>query len=192
MKFKSELDLIEKVRVYINYYPGAERLNPNLHDIILEKARGYNFGAVMTSWNQGFFIKEFKIISDYVIKIIKQNDTCRPPSPPWELELQDLWGQYYKKGDYQISHHHNPLHWSFCYYVNTPKKSSPLVFTNSNKKIFPKSGMIVLFPGYLKHHVQKHRGDGIRSIIGGNLFYNHKNIDQTIMNNSNIDQIQSR
>ena len=44
------------------------------------------------------------------------------------LVLYDLWGQYYKKNQYQESHSHHPHHWAFVYYVNTPEGASPLIF----------------------------------------------------------------
>ena len=165
------MNLSEKVRVYINYYPGADRLNPKLHDIILQKAQSHNFGAVMTAWNEGNFIKEFKFIGDYVLKIIEGFNSDIHLRSPWKLILRDLWGQYYRKGDYQKSHYHLPYHWSFVYYVNAPKGSAPLVFTNSNKKIIPKPGMILLFPSWLWHHVPRHNCEEIRSLIAGNLMY---------------------
>ena len=164
----TELNLSQKCEVHIAYYPGAEKLNPRLHDIILQKAQGYNRGAIMTGWNEGLFINEFKIISDYTLKII---ENFYDYSGAWRLKLKDLWGQYYRKDDYQIEHHHLPHHWSFAYYVNSPKGSAPLVFSESNKKIFPKSGMIVLFPSWLRHHVPKHKCEEIRSIVSGNFVY---------------------
>tara|TARA_R100000152_G_C6679648_1_gene113847 strand:- start:7 stop:558 length:552 start_codon:yes stop_codon:yes gene_type:complete len=163
-----KLNLSQKVPVYIDHYPGSEKLNPKLHRLILEKVYGSNKGAIQTSWNEGFFVEEFKIISDYVIKIIRG---VVEHQPSWELYLSDLWGQYYNKGDFQDVHNHNPAHWSFVYYVNAPKGSAPLVFTSSNKKVIPTSGMFVLFPAWLCHHVPVHKCEEIRSVIAGNLFY---------------------
>ena len=185
-----KLDLFEKIKVYIDYYPGAEKLNPKLHDIILKRAKGYNNGAPMTGWNEGLFISEFGIIGDYVLKIIQGFDKYTHLRSPWKLELKDLWGQYYNKDDYQVYHHHNPNYWSFVYYVNAPKGSAPLVFTNSKKKVIPKSGMIVLFPSWLYHHVPKHRSEEIRSVISGNLLYTRdwerSGIDQSGIDQSNM------
>ena len=128
-----------------------------------------DFGATMTSWHECFDIKEFRTIADWVYSIILGLNLNYDGI--FDLKLKDLWGQYYRKDDYQIEHHHLPHHWSFVYYVNSPKGSAPLVFSESNKKIFPKSGMIVLFPSWLRHHVPKHKCEEIRSIVSGNFVY---------------------
>ena len=163
------MQVFQRTLVHMDEYPFAERLNPKLHNIILEKAVNRDFGATMTSWKECFDIKEFRTIADWVYKIIlgfngKIDDI-------FDLKLKELWGQYYKKGDYQITHAHNPLSWSFVYYVNAPKGSAPLVFTSSNKKIFPKPGMLVLFPSWLEHYVPKHKCEEIRSVVLGDFFY---------------------
>ncbi len=163
------MQVFEKILVRTYEYPFAERLNPKLHDIILKKAVNRDFGATMTSWNECFDIKEFCTIADWVYNIILGFNLNQDKI--FELKLKELWGQYYKKGDYQINHDHNPLSWSFVYYVNAPKGSAPLVFTSSNKKIFPKPGMLVLFPSWVYHHVPKHKCEEIRSIVSGDFFY---------------------
>ena len=163
------MKVFERTQVYVYEYPFAERLNPKLHDIILEKAVHRDMGASMTDWKECFDIKEFRTIGDWVYKIIQGFNLNIDQI--YDLKLKELWGQYYKKGDYQSTHTHNPLSWSFVYYVNAPKGSSPLVFTSSNKKIFPKPGMLVLFPSWLEHYVPKHKCEEIRSVVLGDFFY---------------------
>tara|TARA_B100000965_G_C19386006_1_gene666785 strand:- start:81 stop:638 length:558 start_codon:yes stop_codon:yes gene_type:complete len=165
------MQVFQRTPVHIHEYPFAERLNPKLHDIILEKAVNRDFGATMTSWKECSDIKEFRTIADWVHKIILGLNLKDGIDGIFDLKLKELWGQYYKKGDYQIDHHHNPLSWSFVYYVNAPKGSAPLVFTSSNKKIFPKPGMLVLFPSWVYHYVPKHKCEEIRSIVSGDFFY---------------------
>ena len=46
---------------------------------------------------------------------------------------------------------------------------SPLVFTDSGKRIRPKEGRFVAFPAYLLHHVPKHRYKDPRITLSGNL-----------------------
>ena len=46
---------------------------------------------------------------------------------------------------------------------------SPLVFTESGKRIRPKEGRFVAFPAYLKHHVPKHRYKDTRITLSGNF-----------------------
>ena len=161
--------VFERTQVRVYEYPFAERLNPKLHNIILEKAVNRDLGATMTNWKECFSIKEFRITGDWVYKIIQGFN--HNIDEIYDLKLKELWGQYYKKGDYQSTHAHNPLSWSFVYYVNAPKGSAPLVFTSSNKKILPKPGMLVLFPSWLEHYVPKHKCEEIRSVVLGDFFY---------------------
>ena len=164
------MQVFQRTLVHTYEYPFAKTLNPKLHNIILEKAVNRDFGATMTSWKECFDIKEFRTIADWVYKVILGFD--EKIDDIFDLKLKDLWGQYYKKGDYQITHHHNPLSWSFVYFVKAPKGSAPLVFTSSNKKIVPKAGMLVLFRSWLEHYVPKHKCEEIRSIVSGDFFYN--------------------
>ena len=167
------MQVFQRTPVYTYEYPFAERLNPKLHDIILEKAVNRDMGATMTNWKEGLSIKEFCKIGDWVSNIMQTNfgNVMLDFAAAFKLKLKDLWGQYYKKGDYQVSHHHNPHYWSFVYFVNAPRGSAPLVFTDSNKKVTPKAGMLVLFPGWVYHHVPKHKREEIRSVIAGNMVY---------------------
>ena len=163
------MQIFQRTQVHTYEYPFAEKLNPKLHNIILKKAVNRDFGATMTTWAECFHIKEFRTLADWVYKVILGFNLNY--DGVFDLKLKDLWGQYYKKGDYQITHQHNPLSWSFVYFVKAPKGSAPLVFTSSNKKIFPKPGMLVLFPSWLEHYVPKHKCEEIRSIVSGDFVY---------------------
>ena len=80
-----------------------------------------------------------------------------------------VWFAKYGIGDHTISHCHHPYGvYGFVYFVNSPKGSSPLVFTTSGKRIKAEAGKVVIFPGSLLHHVPKNNGDG-RVILAGNL-----------------------
>ena len=71
---------------------------------------------------------------------------------------------------YQESHWHLPYHWSFVYYENTPRGSSPLVFTQSRKRIRVKEGNFVIFPAGVEHYVPRNKCDE-RSAVAGNFYY---------------------
>ena len=163
----------ENAGIYVYDYPHAKELNPIIHRIILEKAETPDMGATMTDWKCRN-IKELRLIGDYVLNL--QSDFC---ISSFSLKMMDLWGQVYNEGDYQISHSHLPSHVSFVYYVNTPKGSSPIVFDNSQKKVFPKAGQLVVFPGWVTHHVPPNRCKG-RSMVAGNLNYFNDNINDAI------------
>ena len=174
----NEIDLQQygfaDAKLYSCKYPKAEELNPILHQLIIDITKDSehpnNMGALMSE-PYDFTVKEFNIIAEYAKEVLGDLKDAPYPYKPNPLKLVELWGQYYKKGDYQITHAHNPLSWSFVYYVNAPKGSAPLVFTSSNKKIFPKPGMLVLFPSWLEHYVPKHKCEEIRSVVLGDFFY---------------------
>ena len=85
------------------------------------------------------------------------------------LKVKNCWANVYKKGDYAKSHNHKPHDFSFAYFVKSKWYYSPLAFTDSGKKIIPKEGTFVAFPGYLMHHVPKHRYNDTRITLSGNL-----------------------
>ena len=85
------------------------------------------------------------------------------------LKVDNFWANVYKKGDYATSHSHKPHDFSFAYFVKAKWYDSPLVFTDSGKRIRPKEGRFVCFPAYLKHHVPKHRYRDERITLSGNI-----------------------
>ena len=85
------------------------------------------------------------------------------------LECVGFWANVYEKGDYAQSHCHKPNNYSFAYFVKAEWYHSPLIFTYSGKRIRPKEGRYVAFPSYLRHHVPKHRYNGTRVTLSGNL-----------------------
>ena len=86
------------------------------------------------------------------------------------LECTNFWANVYEKGDYADSHNHSPYHFSFAYFLKSKWYHSPLVFSESGKKIRPKEGRFVAFPGYLRHSVPKHRFNDDRITLSGNLW----------------------
>ena len=69
------------------------------------------------------------------------------------VDFPNTWFVNYDKGEYTINHDHVPSTWSWVYFVNTPKGSSPLIFTSSGKKVKAEAGKLVLFPGSVYHYV---------------------------------------
>ncbi len=172
------MNVNEQYKIHRVSYPYAEKLNPILHKIILDNAHIRDKGAMMTPWHC-FDIKEFAMIAEWVRGVIGgfHWDLYTPlllDPENIEMELYNLWGQVYSKNDYQQAHCHLPHHWSFVYYVNTPRGSSPLVFEQSKRKIYPKEGEVIIFPGWIRHYVPPNKCEG-RSIIAGNFTYKKKN-----------------
>ena len=160
-------------KLYSCEYPQAEELNPILHqhiiDITKDSEHPNNMGALMSE-PYDFTVKEFDIIVEYVKEVLGNLKDAPYPYQSNPLKLVEVWGQYYKEDAYQISHYHAHSDWAFVYYVNTPEGSSPLVFDKSEKEVYSKAGEVIIFPGWLVHHVPKNKGEG-RSVISGNLSY---------------------
>ena len=171
------MNAFEEAKIHIHQYPFAEKLNPILHKIILEKSVNEDMGALMTDWET--FIPEFETIGKYAIDLIRgwkwSLDTPVRQDDP--LRLDNLWGQWYRKGDYQISHTHYPNQWSFVYFVNTPRGSSPLVFSRSKKKVAAKAGNMVIFPSWVRHQVPPNKCEE-RSVVAGNFYYKNRSIPE--------------
>ena len=168
------MKIYEEAKVHIHQYPFADRLNPILHKIIIERATNEDMGALMTDW-MSFGVPEFETIGKYAIDLIRgwkwSLDTPVRQDDP--LSLDNLWGQWYRKGDYQIAHTHYPNQWSFVYFVNTPRGSSPLVFSRSKKKVAAKAGNMVIFPSWVRHQVPPNKCEE-RSVVAGNFYYKNK------------------
>ena len=88
------------------------------------------------------------------------------------VKVKNFWCNVYEKGDYALSHCHKPNDFSFAYFVKSKWYYSPLVFSDSGKRVGPKEGRFVAFPAYLKHHVPKHRYNDTRITLSGNLVIN--------------------
>ena len=165
------MKITERYEIHRRTYPFAERLNPILHDIIVEKAKTLDKGALMTSWHC-HDIKEFVVIAQWVKDFLWNVDAENIYTPVLQ---GDLWSgntemELYNKGDYQDAHDHLPCHWSFVYYVNTPRGSSPLVFEHSKTKLHLKAGEVIVFPAWIRHYVPPNRCEE-RSIVAGNISY---------------------
>ena len=85
------------------------------------------------------------------------------------IECTNFWANVYKKGDYAQKHNHKPNDYSFAYFLKSKWYYSPLIFSNSGKRIRPIEGTFVAFPSYLEHHVPKHRYNDTRITLSGNL-----------------------
>ena len=85
------------------------------------------------------------------------------------LKVKNCWANVYKKGDYAKSHNHKPNDFSFAYFVKSKWYYPPLVFSNCGTRVRAKEGTFVAFPGYIMHHVPKHRYNDTRITLSGNL-----------------------
>ena len=164
--YKQEINSIRIVLLFINEHNelfSSKKYKASLKNNIITKNQILNILKKNISYNNNNYTHSF---------ILKFNVDLDPENI--EMELYNLWGQVYSKNDYQQAHCHLPHHWSFVYYVNTPRGSSPLVFEQSKRKIYPKEGEVIIFPGWIRHYVPPNKCEG-RSIIAGNFTYKKKN-----------------
>ena len=159
----------EKLRIceYDCFFPDS--VNSTLHKIICDlpdaQNRRTNLKSKMTSWNTD--VREFEIITDLVSELLHK-DFLQFQSE--KVRCSEVWGALYGKNDHATSHNHEPSYFSFVYYVNVPKNSSPLIFVNSGYKVKTYTGKLVIFDSKLYHKVPKNKSEN-RSLIAGNFVY---------------------
>jgi len=110
--------------------------------------------------------------------------------PAWKYRLQ-AWGVIMEAGDYAAVHDHAEAHWSFVCYLDEGDadrrdhpRSGIIAWTNPtappvqipgldpSPRVFelsPRSGQVVVFPGWLPHYVHPYRGRRARISIAGNV-----------------------
>ena len=84
------------------------------------------------------------------------------------FKLVHCWSVLYNKGDGVEKHNHYPYSLSFCYYVNVPEGSSPLILEDN--VIDVKEGEVIFFLGSAYHSVPSCDVDG-RCVLVGNVLY---------------------
>ena len=148
-----------------------ELLNNDLIKIIKmvgdTQNRKTNVKADMTDW---FMQREYPIfnsVGDIAIKFAQEASPCEV-----QLELCDIWGAIYKRGDFTKAHDHWPHPWSFSYYVKSAG-TTPITFPDSPCYFYPKTNNMILFPGILRHGVPSHESDEERIIVSGNINIRH-------------------
>jgi putative 2-oxoglutarate-Fe(II)-dependent oxygenase superfamily protein len=131
-----------------------------------------------------------KVIIDHVGATQAKAVAAMGLSPsPWRVAAE-AWAMVMHNGDYTIAHDHGDAHWSSTYYVDagdadldrTPDSGAlavldprrggrpiPGIDPGSTFTIRPRTGMLVVFPGYLQHYVHAYRGTRPRVAIACNL-----------------------
>ena len=162
----------ENHKIIIDTYPFADSIKDNIiadsskFPFTREKYNGdgglTNVRALQTDVIRDFDnFSSVKLLLRWVLDIL-------PDGANIEIGIEEFWIANYGQGDFTISHHHHPALYSFVYFVQSPKGSSPLVFTTSGRRIKPDEGKLVLFPASLLHHVPKNRCEN-RIVLAGNL-----------------------
>ena len=128
--------------------------------------------SIHTEWDWEPDNITFRNLKSYIREEIERNYKPGATSGGGRnpLKIGNFWANVYEKGDYAQSHDHKPNDFSFAYFIKAKWYDSPLVFTDSGKRIRPKEGEYVIFPAYLKHYVPKHRYKDTRITLSGNLY----------------------
>ena len=174
MKFPIIMKDIKKLFIDPRVVSSAERygssvdlMNDDLAKIIKMSGdvqkRETNVKADMTDWFMHRQYPIFNFLADIVIDIAKETSPHEV-----QLELYDMWGAVYNRGDFTMNHDHWPHPWSFVYYVKS-NGATPIIFPDCSYSLNPKAGDIVLFPGIIRHGVPIHESDEERIIVSGNI-----------------------
>ena len=154
------LEFKEQADVFTMIYPDAEDIKPILTEKIKaqgdQQYRKTNVQADMTKWT----------IIDFAIDVTKGGLVSIPQG---NFFATDCWGAVYKKGESCNPHAHHPAIWSFVYYVDAEPNDAPLVFPTSGNAIYPNTGLMIVFPGWITHSVPPQENDKERIVVAGNL-----------------------
>lgn len=116
--------------------------------------------------------------------------------PEWRV---NAWANINRRGHGNLPHYHPSAAWSVCVYVDDggiggrpgmggciefsdPRGPLPLMYAPTVKvdapgflsaglgeRVWPETGLILLFPSWLLHHVAPYRGEGTRISISANF-----------------------
>jgi len=113
----------------------------------------------------------------------------RPPPPGLRYGAQ-AWAMVMRDGDHTVLHEHGEAHWSAAYYADAgdadparhptsgvlgfvdPRRggrSLPGLESGTTFEVRPRSGMLVVFPGWLQHYVSPYRGTRPRVTVSCNV-----------------------
>ncbi len=158
----------EKLVVSEYIYPYADKVKSKLQSQIESLndpiRKPSNINAQFTGWH--LQSKEANNIVQWVSDLMTHDFLWSV----YTLKCVELWGVLYKKGDYITKHQHTPSLYSFVYYVNAPKGSSPLKFSTSGYKVKAQEGKVVIFDSRLDHEVPFNRGEN-RCVVSGNFIW---------------------
>ena len=161
-----------KAQILVGYYQFADSLKDEVVSLLQTATNiGHtNVKAFHTEWDWEPNNIKIRNLKGYIKEEIER---AMKPGACIDsrvfLRVDQFWANVYKKGDYAQSHDHRPFDWSFAYFVKAKWYDSPLIFTESGKRIRPKEGRFVAFPSFLEHRVPKHRYNDTRITLSGNL-----------------------
>jgi len=176
-----------KLPIYETNLLSTKKIDQKTHDTLIQKILAYpdvmkrqtNVKANMTDWRMHMKDDDFAKVAtaaEVVARSMRYGSTHvdgdvhtkRKGQSP-RLMTEECWGASYGKDEYTQEHNHWPATWSWCYYLQVPKGSSPLVFREAGVMFEPKVGDLVVFSGQAEHHVPKCECEEKRVMMAGNI-----------------------
>ena len=176
-----------KLPIYETNLLSTKKIEQKTHDTLIQKILAYpdvmkrqtNVKANMTDWRMHMKDDDFAKVAtaaEVVARSMRYGSTHvdgdvhtkRKGQSP-RLMTEECWGASYGKDEYTQEHNHWPATWSWCYYLQVPKGSSPLVFREAGVMFEPKVGDLVVFSGQAEHHVPKCECEEKRVMMAGNI-----------------------
>ena len=176
-----------KLPIYETNLLSTKKIDQKTHDTLIQKILAYpdvmkhqtNVKANMTDWRMHMKDDDFAKVAtaaEVVARTMRYGSTHvdgdvhtkRKGQSP-RLMTEECWGASYGKDEYTQEHNHWPATWSWCYYLQVPKGSSPLVFREAGVMFEPKVGDLVVFSGQAEHHVPKCECEEKRVMMAGNI-----------------------
>tara|TARA_R100001443_G_scaffold116793_1_gene138520 strand:+ start:1820 stop:2329 length:510 start_codon:yes stop_codon:yes gene_type:complete len=161
--------LKQSLEVIINQYPFYKSFNKKIMKDCEEVDWSLSYDTSVYAEHSDWCTtsKNISVMSDWIISVVRH--FYREELKNLTITCPEKWFVRYGEGDYANPHNHIPALYSYCYYINTPRGSSPLVFTESGKKIKAEEGMMVIFPSNLRHHVPPNKCKD-RLALTGNIY----------------------
>ena len=139
-----------------------------------------NVKSYMTDWRMHEKFESFAMIGNIACK--QAAEISKAMFKP-NLFCGESWGIVYNKGKNTKRHSHWPYTYAFGYYLTDTKDSSPLIFPTANKKIWPKRGDLIVFPGHVQHEVPMIETETERLMVAGNIYHSWTETKETKINN---------
>jgi uncharacterized protein (TIGR02466 family) len=131
-------------------------------------------------------------VRETVEGLAKEREQGQPAMPAMRIGVH-AWAMVMRNGDYTIPHDHSEVHWATVYYADAgdaDERAHPasgllalvdprhggrptpgLELLGTTFTVLPRTGRLVVFPGWLPHYVHAYRGQRPRVSISCNLIF---------------------
>ena len=159
------------VRIELISYPYHDQLKKEIYECLLQykdkQNHETNVKATMTEWN--LISPEIQKLKDFIIKSLKNIPLNYRWGPSGDFEFKTLWANIYRYGEYTCSHGHIPEDLTMVYFLTAATGDAPLLLDDSKTPIYPKEGLMAIFPTYVYHSVPKHMSHHERITLSGDI-----------------------